>query len=182
MDSGAESYFRYLGGEDGGLVEIIRDYKDGLILFINRYINNINIAEELAEDVFFRLAVKKPRYEPRYAFKTWLYTIGRNRAVTELKRVKRITGNTDEQEKISVDELERSYFREERKIILHKALAKINPEYGRALYLKYFGEMDNDQISRVMKKSKRQVENLLYQAKISLRTQLEKEGFHYEEL
>ena len=56
MDNGASSYRRFLEGDDDGIVEIIRDYKDGLILFLNRYVNNIHIAEELAEDTFFKEA------------------------------------------------------------------------------------------------------------------------------
>ena len=33
MDHGAHNYRRFLDGDDGGIVEIVRDYKDGLILF-----------------------------------------------------------------------------------------------------------------------------------------------------
>ena len=37
MDNGASSYRRFLDGDDKGLVDIIRDYKDGLILFLNGF-------------------------------------------------------------------------------------------------------------------------------------------------
>ena len=60
MDNGAGSYRRFLNGDDNGITEIIRDYKDGLMLFINRYVNNIHIEEELTEDTFFKLVTKKP--------------------------------------------------------------------------------------------------------------------------
>ena len=60
MDNGASSYRRFLEGDDKGLVEIVGDYKDGLILYLNGYVNNIFIAEELTEDTFFRLITKKP--------------------------------------------------------------------------------------------------------------------------
>ena len=46
MDNGASSYRRFLEGDDNGIVEIIRDYKDGLILFLNRYVNNIHISTQ----------------------------------------------------------------------------------------------------------------------------------------
>lgn len=58
MDNGAGSYRRFLDGDDDGIVEIVRDYKDGLIFYINSYVNNIHIAEELTEDTFFKLIVK----------------------------------------------------------------------------------------------------------------------------
>lgn len=60
MDSGADSYRRYLAGEDEGLAEIVRAYKDGLILYLNGYVNDLPLAEELAEDTFFRLIAKRP--------------------------------------------------------------------------------------------------------------------------
>ena len=85
MDNGASSYRRFLEGDDSGIVEIIRDYKDGLILFLNRYVNNIHTAEELAEDTFFRIVTRKPRFVAKYSFKTWLYTIGRNIAINHVK-------------------------------------------------------------------------------------------------
>ena len=185
MDNGASSYRRFLEGDDNGIVEIIRDYKDGLILFLNRYVNNIHIAEELAEDTFFRLVTRKPRFVAKYSFKTWLYTIGRNIAINYVKHAGNISDITIEKlENISADEetLEKNYLQEEQKIIVHRALSKINADYSKVLYLKYFGDLPNEQIAVVMKKSKRQIENLIYQAKQSMKSELNKEGFIYEEL
>ena len=185
MDNGASSYRRFLEGDDNGIVEIIRDYKDGLILFLNRYVNNIHTAEELAEDTFFRIVTRKPRFVVKYSFKTWLYTIGRNIAINHLKHLGKVTNIPFEDlESIQNDEaaLEQSYIREEQKILLHKALSKIKSEYSQVLYLKFFEDLPNEQIAVVMKKNKRQIENLIYQAKQSLKSELDKEGFHYEEL
>jgi len=48
--------------------------------------------------------------------------------------------------------------------------------------LVYIENFSNQEAAAVMKKSLRQIENLLYQAKRSLRSELEKEGFVYENL
>ena len=185
MDNGACSYRRFLDGDDEGVVEIVRDYKDGLILFLNRYVHNVHIAEELAEETFFRIIIRKPHFVRKGSFKTWLYTIGRNTAIDHVKRSGRIV-NTDfeDLERASDDEeaLERTYIREEEKIIVHRALSNINPDYGRVLYLKFFEDLSNDEIAAVLKRNKRQIENLLYQSKRALRSELDKEGFHYEGL
>ena len=62
MDNGASSYRRFRDdGDESGLVEIIRDYKDGLILYLNSFVGNIHTAEELAEDTFVLLGIKKRR-------------------------------------------------------------------------------------------------------------------------
>ncbi len=182
MDHGESSYHRYLDGDDEGLVEIVRDYKDGLILFLNRYVGDLLMAEELAEETFFRLVTRRPRFVARYSFKTWLYTIGRNEALTYLKKVKRLTDHPVEDLGDEAETLEKSYLREERKILVHQMLSRLSPAHSRVLHLRFFEDMTNEQTARVMGKSKRQIENLLYQAKAALRRQLEKEGYSYEEL
>ena len=185
MDLGAQQYRRYLAGEDEALVELIRDYKDGLILFLNRYVDNIYAAEELAEDTFFRLATRRPGFTPKYSFKTWLFTIGRNLALDHLKKVGRCREiSLEELERMhsEADALERAYLRREQKITLHRALSALREEYSAVLYLKFFEGLPNEEIAKIMKKNKRQVENLLYQAKRAMKIQLEQEGFVYEEL
>ncbi len=185
MDNGASSYRRFLDGDDNGIVEIIKDYKDGLMLFLNRYVNNIHIAEELTEDTFFKLVTKKPRFIANSSFKTWLYTIGRNLALNYIKKYGNyVDSSTEELEGLLADEksIEQSYLLAERKVQLNKALSQIHSDYATVLHLKYFEDMSNEQISKVLNKNKRQVENLLYQAKQTLKTELEKEGFIYEEL
>ena len=72
MDIGKQYYRRFLDGDDEGLTLIIKDYKDGLILYINSFVDNIYIAEELMQEVFFRIAVKKPKFNGKSSFKTWL--------------------------------------------------------------------------------------------------------------
>lgn len=185
MDNGASSYRRFLDGDDNGIIEIIRDYKDGLILFLNRYVNNIHIAEELTEETFVRIVTRKPRFVAKYSFKTWLYTIGRNIAINYKKHEGKIADTAiDDIGNVSRDEeaLENSYLRKEQKIIVHRALSRINPDYGKVLYLKFFEDLTNEQIAKVMKRNRRQVENLIYQAKQSLKAELEKEELIYEKL
>lgn len=86
MDRGAASYRRFLDGDDEGFVEIVRVYNDGLILYLNSFVNNISVADELAEDAFVKLGVKKPRYTGKSSFKTWLYAIGRNVAIDYIRK------------------------------------------------------------------------------------------------
>lgn len=57
MDNGASSYRRFLDGDDNGLVEIIRSYNDGLTLYLNSFVHNLSVADELSEDVFVKIGV-----------------------------------------------------------------------------------------------------------------------------
>lgn len=51
------NYYAFLDGETEGLSEIIRQYKDGLILYLNGIVQNVLIAEELAEETFVKLVI-----------------------------------------------------------------------------------------------------------------------------
>jgi len=186
MDNGASSYRRFRDfGDESGLVEIIRDYKDGLILYINSFVCNIYTAEDLAEDTFVLLFIKKPKDNGKASFKTWLYAIGRNLAIDYLRRESKINRVPLEScaELISEEEsLEAAYIREERKVLVHKALNKLKPEYRQVLWLVYFEGFSNKEIAYIMKKSVHNIETLSYRARKSLKAQLEMEGFIYEEL
>ncbi len=183
MDNGASSYRRFLDGDDEGIVEIIREYKDGLMLYLNGYVGNIYVAEELMEDVFFKLVTKKPRFSGKSSFKTWLYAIGRNTVIDHMRHMAKFSHRTIEAENVLVEaeNMEKSYLREERKIIVHRALQRLTPAYRQILYLIYFEGFTNAEAAVIMKKSKHQIENLVYRARVSLRSILEKEGFVYEE-
>ena len=80
------------------------------------------------------------------------------------------------------ESVEESYLREERKIAVHRALRKLKPEYRQILYLVYFEGLSNSEAAAVMKRSRHQIENLVYRARLSLKSELDKEGFVYEGL
>ena len=185
MDNASDNYRRFLAGEDEGLTLIIKEYKDGLIMYINSYVNNIYVAEDLMQDTFYKIAVKKPKFKGESTFKTWLYAIGRNIALDYLrKHSKDLFSSMEDMENYIRDEadLEKLYIQNERKKLLHKALITLKAEYRQVLWLVYFEGFSNDQAAQVMGKSKRQIENLIYRAKQSLESALGKEGLEHEEL
>ncbi len=184
MDNGADSYRRFLAGDDSGMVELIDIYKDGLSLYINSIVRNICVSEELMEETFVELVMKRPKYSGKSSFKTWLFSIGRNIACDYLRKNKRHSDfSIDEMYELSDEEnIENSYIREEQKIMLYKALANLNPDYSQVLHLTFLEGFSNSDASVIMHKSARQIENLIYRAKKALKTELEKEGFIYEGL
>ena len=185
MDNGASSYRRYLSGDDNAIAEIVADYKDGLILYLNGYVNNIFLAEDLTEDTFFRLITKRPWFSGRCSFKTWLYTIGRNLAIDHQRRHRGDSGlSVEELENCLAEEadLERACIREEQKRQLHRTIRTLNPDYRQVLHLVYFEGFTNREAAVILRKSERQIRNLLYRARLALKAALEKEGFTYEEL
>ena len=186
MDNGASSYRRFRDyGDEAGLVEIIRDYKDGLIFFLAGIVGDISTAEELAEDTFVLLGTKKPKDKGKSSFKTWLYTIGRNIAIDYLRKRSRIASvSIDVCAELTSDEedLEEAYIREERKITVHRAMRRLKNEYRQVLWLVYFDGLSVKEAASVMKKTVHSTETLLYRARKELKKQLESEGYDYENI
>ena len=52
---------------------------------------------------------------------------------------------------------------------------KLNPDYSEVLRLKYFEELNTEQIGKIMHKNKKSVENILRRARQALSKLIEKE-------
>lgn len=184
LADGVESYRKFLAGDKSGIQELVEQFRDGLILYINTFIGDINESEDLAEDVFVELIIKKPHFKGQSSFKTWLYSIARHKAMNFIKRNSRISCISDEvlSTITGVQDFEKDYLSEQKKIILNNAMRQLKGEYRQVLHLSFLEEFTNDEIAKITKKTKRQIENLLYRSKLSLRKELEKEGFDNEEL
>ncbi|MBR3437969.1 MAG: RNA polymerase sigma factor [Clostridia bacterium] len=184
MDNGASSYRRFLAGDDNAFAEIIREYRDGLILYISSFVCNITEAEDLAEDAFIKLVTKRPRYNGKASFRTWLYTIGGNLAKDYLRKAARRGTLPIEDYEMTPDELELEILviKNERDIALHRSMGKLKPKYRQILWLVYFEGMSMKDASAVIGIKTHAAENLAYKARQALRAQLEKDGFVYENL
>ena len=184
MESTEQSYQRFLCGDERGLVDLIRAYRDGLILYLNGFVSDLSVAEDLAEDTFLKLVLKKPRFSARSTFKTWLYTIGRNLALDHLRRNKRVHIPLEHCPEVADEELdlERQYLRQEEKIELHRTMKKLKDEYRQILWLIYFEDFSCEEAGKIMGKSVNSIRVLVCRARQALKTKLTEEGFVYENL
>lgn len=184
-DNGTQYYKQYCNGDDNGLVELIKEYKNGLIFYINSYVNNFSVAEDITEDTFVLLGIKKPRNSEKFSFKTWLYTIARNKAIDYLrKESKKKEISINECINISDDTefFEEIFAKSERGKIINDAIMELKEEYRQVLLLRYFEEFSNSEIALIVKKKRHNVEVLISRAREALKKNLERRGFDYEEL
>ena len=123
-----ELYYEFLQEDLKSFEELIIRHKDKIIYFIMRYVKNIDIAEDIAQDVFVYILIHKQNYDFNYSLKTYLFIIAKSKALNYLKREKRIT-KIDENSLMDVQELEEKVFLDERKNNLKIAMKKLKPEY-----------------------------------------------------
>ena len=180
MDYGQQDYRLFLDGDEGALVRLIDTYKDGLLLYINGIVSDWTAAEDLTEDTFLKLVLKKPRFSAKSGFKTWLYTIGRNLALDYLRRRKNAPMEELTDCLADSTDLERDYIQHHHLQAVHTAMKTLKPEYRQVLWLIYFEDFRCAEVARIMKKSTHNIEVLVSRARSALKNQLMKEGFEYE--
>lgn len=178
MDNGESSYRRFLDGDESAFGELLDMYSENLIFFINRYVHNVAVAQELSEDVFVELLIHKRRYNFKTSLKTYIFTIARNKAVDYIRKCARHPECAYEYIETESDRLtiEDEFLKKEQERELHKAIDKLNDDHKTVLHLIYFEDMSYEQAGKVMKKKRKQIENLVYRAKQALRKELTKEA------
>jgi len=179
MDNGASSYRRFLDGDESAFDDIMKELFRGLVFFVDRYVHNVHTAEDIAIDAFSDLVVHKHRYNFKVTLKTYLFMIGRSRAIDYLRRHKAVSlVELDEAQDHADGErsLEEAVICDEKRRAVNTAVKKLPQDMRAAVHLVYFEEMTYEEAARVMKKSRKHVDNLLYRAKKELRTILEEDG------
>ncbi|MDE6776894.1 MAG: RNA polymerase sigma factor [Oscillospiraceae bacterium] len=185
MENGIESYVRFLKGEQSELRVIIQLYWDSMLLFTNGYIHNLSDAEDIAQEAFIKLSIKRPKLVHENQLKAYLFKICRNMAINYLKKQKRHIGMSQELTENIEDELQEVESRMELKDSkrqLHHAMQKLKTEYREILYLRYFEQLTMQECAKIMKCSEKQATAISYQARQQLRKILEKEGFSIENI
>jgi len=171
MFNGAEYYRRYINGDEQAFDMLMDAYHDGLILFINKIVGNYSVAEELAADTFVELILHKKRFLGNSDFKTYLYSIGRHKAIDFVRRdsKKKIIAPEEVSETAGDERIEESFIEDETKRVLHKAISKLSDDYKAVVHLIFFEELSYENAAKVLGKSKKQIDNIVYRAKAALK-------------
>ena len=153
-------------------------YGNSLTLYIDGYLHDIHEAEDLMIEAFAYFVAKRPRLRDD-GFRAYLYKSARHLALRCLqkKRRKQLFSFDDlEQEPESDVLLETLVQTDERNRILWRCMDELAPAYREALYLVYFEGMRHAEAAAVMRKTEKQIANLVYRGRASLRKTLEREG------
>lgn len=175
-------YKRFLEGNEESFEALVLKYKNNLIYFIHRYVRDLNQAEDLAQDVFVEILVHKERYHMQTNFKTYLFTIGRNKAVDYIRKNRHQILVEEIPESIEEENVLEAYIlKEEEKQVLWDSIKKLKKEYQAALFIIDFEKMSYEEAAKVLHKNMPQMKILIYRARKSLKKVLEKGGYRYED-
>ena len=178
MDNGASSYRRFLDGDESAFNDIMKELFHSLVFFIDGYVHDVHAAEDIAIVAFSDLVVHKHRYNFKVTLKTYVFMLGRSRALDYIKH-RKVLSFVELSEAEGVEDektLEELVLADERKRAVHAAISKLPEDMRVVIHLIYFEDMTYDEAAKVMKKNRKQVDNLLYRAKKELRIILGEDG------
>lgn len=175
MEQDKELYLKFLEGDKNAFEQIMYKYMANVITFAKSYVKRLDIAEEIAQDVFVYLLINKKEYDFKYSLKTYLFTIAKSRALNYLKREKIYIYSQEDYENIC-DYSELTDV--EHNIDLMLVIDKLPKKYQTAIFLADIEKMEYKEICRILNKTLPQVKMLIYRARNELKKIVAKEGLY----
>jgi RNA polymerase sigma-70 factor (ECF subfamily) len=75
-------------GDETAFTELVGRHRNAIVNLAYRYLGNRADAEDLTQEVFWRVYRARARYEPTAKFTTWLYRIAANSCLNEVRNRK----------------------------------------------------------------------------------------------
>ncbi len=175
MDLDKTLYRQFVQGYNAAFEQVIDKYMPNVVSFAQRYVKRLDIAEEVAQDVFVYLLVNKKEYDFKYSLKTYLFTIAKSRAINYLRREKIYVYAEDNLEYIYDNS---QIINADSNIDLMLTIEKLPQKYQTVIFLADIEKMKYKEICQVLNKTLPQVKMLIYRARKELKKIIEKEGLY----
>lgn len=202
-DEEAAVLLRFRQGKRDAFEWLVRRYRQPAVGFAYHLTGNYHTAEDLAQDSFAYLLVYPERFDDRASFKTYLFTILRNKSIDSLRKAKRNLPVEADSHFRSGSARSGDYSREnpsggnlmltpdlddpERMAIVreedrewHRRLLALKPDYRMAVYLVDVGELSYTEAAAIMGRTSVSFKVLLHRARKKLRQIYEKEEWDCE--
>jgi len=72
--------------DQGAFALLLEKYHSALMTHVLKYVSVVEDAEDICQRSFEKAFMNIDRYNPRYAFSTWLYNIAQNESIDHLRR------------------------------------------------------------------------------------------------
>lgn len=84
-----ELFTRIQRGEHSLFGSLIRRYEHELFGYLRRYVGDTLLAEDVFQNTFVQLFLKREHYNPSKPLRPWIYTIATNQAIDAMRRAGR---------------------------------------------------------------------------------------------
>jgi len=158
--------------------DLFASHREDLRLLCRRMLDDEASVDDALSEVFLRAHRALPKYDPRKPFKPWIRTLAANHCIDQLRRRKTERGlfePTDFATDFAADDAPGALLRitqkEERSEVI-AALDVLPAKYRLPLVLRFYRDLDYEEIAAALGVTRSQVGTLLFRAKKKLRGEL----------
>lgn len=181
MEEDKKLYMKFLNGDNESFELIMNKYMEKIIYFTYKFVNRIDVAEDLAQDVFVYILMNKEKYDSKYSLKAYLYTIAKSKSLNYIKRENKITYLQDNEYIFNEQEIEDAIFNKEQSQKLKIAINNLPEPQNQIIYLVDIEELSYKEICKIFDMSLSQVKTLIHRGRKKLKQILMKEADCYNE-
>lgn len=181
MEEDKKLYKKFLKGDKESFECIVDKYMEKIIYFVYGFVKRIDVAEDLAQDVFVYILMNKEKYDSKYPLRTYLYTIAKSRAINYIKKENKITYLQDNEYLFTENEIEDIIFDKEKSKQLKQAIDKLPEPQNRIIYLVDIEELSYKEICKIFDMSLSKVKTLIHRGRKKLKKILMEEADCYNE-
>ena len=146
--------------------QIYREHFDTVYRFLMRLCRDAPLAEELAQETFFRAMQSLNKFDGRCRVDVWLCQIARNAYYSHCRRQKdkkHILPEID-----SGQNMQNTILDQEQAMIIYAHLHELNEPYKEVFMLRLFGELEYSQIVKLFGKTESWARVTYHRAKMKL--------------
>ena len=146
--------------------QIYREHFDTVYRFLMRLCRDAPLAEELAQETFFRAMQSLNRFDGRCRVDVWLCQIARNAYYSHCRRQKDKKHVLPEID--SGQDMQNTILDQEQAMIIYAHLHELNEPYKEVFMLRLFGELEYSQIAKLFGKTESWARVTYHRAKMKL--------------
>lgn len=146
-------------------------YKD-VYLFLLKLCNDSNLAEEIAQETFFKAMNNIDSFKGNCKISSWLFQIAKNTYFTYSKKQKKYIHDSKINQS-NTSSIEESLIDKEKSFYIHKILHSLEDPYKEIFTLRIFGELSFVQIGLLFGKSENWARVTFYRAKQKISERME---------
>ncbi len=163
VDSGNRLMARLQAGDDRALASLLPLYNGRLYAFLLRIVRDAETAEDIVQETWLSVYESRDRYRTDHRFSTWLFTIARRKALSELRRRKvralvrpqRRSGESEERDLLEVPQ---QTFRQPDVAasgaimapLIEQALDRLSDPQREIILLRDVEGLDNEEVAEVL--------------------------------
>lgn len=146
-------------GNQKAYADLMQRYKDSIYFMVLKMVNNKEDAMDLTVETFAKAFEKLDKYQPDYAFSTWLFRVATNNCIDFIRKKKlnttsihgMVDDDGDEQPlQIKSDTLnpEESSIKKQQTEELKQLIESLPTRYRNLITLRYFDELSYEEIAQ----------------------------------